>query len=189
MDIITSIQSTYCISQKQIFVTGKSNGGGLVNLLACDSDASSLIAAFAPVSGAYYLNKDGKPPSCNPSRSPIPILEFHGFQDDTIPYLGGNNTRNNGVIPPIPEWIDQWATRDGCVPAQNRTKTLCGEGSKKVIKYDWNCQGVEGVVQHYNISNLKHAWPSTTGNDDGQRTTCFDASTLIMEFFGKHSLS
>jgi poly(3-hydroxybutyrate) depolymerase len=188
LDIISSLQSTYCISSKKIFAAGKSNGGGLVSLLACDQKATSIIAAFAPVSGAYYFTKEGKPPSCNPSRSPIPVLEFHGYQDETIPYLGGNNTRNNGIIPSILEWINDWATRDGCLPVQNRTTTLCGTGKKEVRKYEWNCKGVDGVVQHYNISNLKHQWPSTTGNDDGDRTTCFEASELIMQFFGRHSL-
>jgi poly(3-hydroxybutyrate) depolymerase len=159
-----------------------------VNLLACDPKASSIIAAFAPVSGAYYFTKDGKLPACQPSRDPIPILEFHGYLDQTIPYLGGNNTRDNGVTPSIPDWIDDWATRDGCSPAMNQTTTLCGTGKNEVRKYEWDCKGVEGVVQHYNVSNLKHDWPSTTGNSDSSRTTCFDASTLIMEFFGKHSL-
>jgi poly(3-hydroxybutyrate) depolymerase len=113
LDIINSLQSTYCISPRNIYAAGKSNGGGFVNLLACDPKASSIIAAFAPVSGAYYLTKEETSPACNPSRSPVPIIEFHGYQDETIPYLGGDNTRDNGITPPIPEWINEWATRDG----------------------------------------------------------------------------
>ena len=50
-------------------------------------------------------------------------------------------------------------------------------------------KGEEEVLVHYNISNLKHDWPSTYPNDDGNITTCFDATTEIMKFFGKHTLS
>jgi hypothetical protein len=47
---------------------------------------------------------------------------------------------------------------------------------------------MEDAVVHYNISNLKHAWPSINGNSDGSRTTCFDATSIIMDFFAKHIL-
>lgn len=187
MDIIKSLSSSYCISSRKIFAAGKSNGGGLTNLLACDPKASSIIAAFAPVAGAYYLTKAGKPPTCSPSRL-TPILEFHGFQDETAPYAGGNNTRDNGFLPSIPAWVDDWATRDGCVPGRNKTTVLCGEGSKKITRYNWDCQGVLDAVVHYNFTNLKHVWPSREGNDDGDRTTCYDATPLIMDWFSKHVL-
>jgi poly(3-hydroxybutyrate) depolymerase len=159
-----------------------------VNLLACDSKASALIAAFAPVSAANYLTPGGKEPACNPARTPIPMLEFHGWKDATILYDGGDNTRDDGVTSPIPEWIDDWVTRDGCFPSQNHTTKLCGKRKPPVTKYTWDCKGATNVVQHYNISNLKHDWPSINGNSETSRSTCFDATALIMEFFGQHQL-
>lgn len=189
LDMITQISDTYCISPKKIYASGKSGGAGLTALLACDPKASALIAAFAPVAAANYLLPNGDEPACNPARTPIPMLEFHGWVDDTILYGGGNNTRDNGVTPPIPEWIDDWARRDGCTVSANHTTTLCTPDKPVVTHYSWDCQGVEGAVQHYNISNLAHNWPSVPpGNSETTRSTCFNATTLIMEFFGGNEL-
>ena len=54
-DILDEVESLYCINPSRITVTGKSDGAGFNNLLACDSILSKRIAAFAPVSGAYRL--------------------------------------------------------------------------------------------------------------------------------------
>lgn len=187
--MITQISNTYCISPKKIYATGKSGGAGLTALLACDPKASALIAAFAPVAAANYLLANGSEPACNPARLPIPMLEFHGWEDNTILYIGGNNTRKNGVTPPVDEWIDDWARRDGCTVSENHTMTLCTPDKPVVTHYSWDCDAVEGAVQHYNISNLAHNWPSVPpGNSETERSTCFNATTLIMEFFGKHEL-
>ncbi|TLD37520.1 carbohydrate esterase family 1 protein [Venturia nashicola] len=184
LDIITQISNNYCIAPKKIYATGKSGGAGLTAILACDPQASALIAAFAPVAAANYLLPNGSTPSCNPARFPIPMLEFHGWEDKTILYAGGPNTRGNGITPPVNGWIDDWATRDGCTLSANHTSTLCTPDKPVVTHYSWDCKRVKGVVQHYNISNLAHNWPSVPpGNSETTKSTCFDATKLIMEFF------
>jgi poly(3-hydroxybutyrate) depolymerase len=188
LDLISDLKTKYCIASHQVYAAGKSNGGGLVNLLACDPEASSVIAAFAPVSAAIYLNADGNF-YCNPtsSRDVIPILETHGFLDRTIFY---NGSSPRGKTVDIPDWIDWWAQRNGCSPSQNRTRLLCTNiDEKPAIEYWWDCKDITDAVVHYNISNLKHQWPSKLSNDDGIITTCFDATTKIMEFFAKHRLT
>jgi len=188
IDLIADLKAKYCIASSQVYAAGKSNGGGLVNLLACDLTASSLIAAFAPVSPAIYLNGDGSF-DCNPtsSRTVIPILETHGYMDKTILY---NGSSPRGKTVDIPNWVDWWAQWNGCSPSQNQTRILCTKDDEMpAIEYWWDCNGVTDAVVHYNISNLKHEWPSTYPNDDGTTTTCFDATTKIMEFFGRHRLT
>jgi poly(3-hydroxybutyrate) depolymerase len=186
LDIINSISSRYCISPNKIFASGKSNGGGFTNILACDPEASSIIAAFAPVAGAFYLGKGENPLPCKPSRV-TPILEFHGLQDTTVPYLGGSNSRANGEFPPIPKWLDGWAERDRCT-GKRKTTILCGDGDKKVTRSSWDCKGIDDAVGHYKFANLHHVWPSKDGNDDGDITTCFDATPVIIDWFAKHPL-
>jgi poly(3-hydroxybutyrate) depolymerase len=185
LDIVRYVTSGYNVDTRRIYAAGKSNGGGLVNLLACNANSSAIIAAFSPVSGAFYLQSDGSPPPCKPARLPIPIMEFHGWEDRTICYEGGD--RRNSATQNVFAWVEAWAGRDRCSTDGPAVKTLCGE-KKPVKRYSWKCQGVDDAVVHYNISNLKHDWPSINGNEDSSRTTCFDATTLIMEFFGKHSL-
>ncbi|CAD0081647.1 unnamed protein product, partial [Aureobasidium vineae] len=52
--LIANISSQYCIDTSRIFAAGFSNGGGLVNVMACDPVMSTVFNAFGPHSGAYY---------------------------------------------------------------------------------------------------------------------------------------
>lgn len=185
--MIAQISASFKVDPKKIYASGKSNGAALVNLIACDPKASTLFAAYAPVSGAFYLNSDGAPPACNPATLPVPIINFHGAADETVPYDGGDNNRGNAKTIGIPAWLDAWATRDGINPSSKATTTICGSG-KSVTRSAWSTSTAPEVLIHYKISNLKHDWPSTTPNEDGDETTCFDATSLIIDFFNKHTL-
>ena len=50
----------------------------LINFLA--SEMSDTIASIAPISGSPFLGFDNLP------HSPISVIDFHGTDDDTIPY-------------------------------------------------------------------------------------------------------
>ncbi|KAF4301364.1 hypothetical protein GTA08_BOTSDO07207 [Botryosphaeria dothidea] len=181
-ELIDYLTSTYCIDPARVYATGKSNGAGFTTLLACDPDASLKIAAFAPVSPAIYKGVLGAPegelPACKPGRLPIPILEFHGFKDGQIGY---NGTSQRGDTANIPEYMNDWAARDGFDPDKNKTTALCTDTAFPVAwKHSWG----SGVVQHYNASNLGHSYPNA---DDG-RQTCYDATPLIMKFFAGFTL-
>ncbi|KLU85404.1 Poly(3-hydroxybutyrate) depolymerase, partial [Magnaporthiopsis poae ATCC 64411] len=58
--VLDEVESKLCVKKSQVYAVGKSQGGGMVNLLACDAALSSRIAAFAPVSGAYYIHDTSK---------------------------------------------------------------------------------------------------------------------------------
>lgn len=53
--ILDQLEEQYCVDTDRIYATGKSQGGGMVGLLAADADLSMRFAAFAPVSGAFYV--------------------------------------------------------------------------------------------------------------------------------------
>lgn len=130
LEILDYITSNYCIDETAIYANGKSNGGGFTGVLACSPKASQRFAAFAAVSGAYYLDKETQQlPPCKPAlngdRKAIPFMELHGLIDHTINYHGGPNNRNNGVTTDIPTYMNEWAKRDGFDPAANVTGTLC----------------------------------------------------------------
>lgn len=185
LELLDHLQATFCIDTHRIYAAGKSNGGGFTGLLACDPDATERIAAFAPVSGAFYLNPDGNSPTCNPGRKPIPIMEFHGFNDSTILYAGGPNTRGNAQTSSISSYVDDWARRDGFTVADSNVTYLCS-GKMKVTRYSW-----DDVVIHYNYTNLDHDWPSEEPNGDTQtKLTCAEAeaTSIILEWFKKWTL-
>ncbi|KAL8665533.1 MAG: hypothetical protein Q9202_002238 [Teloschistes flavicans] len=177
-DAITYLQSHYCIDPARIYASGMSNGGGFVNTLACSPAHGAAFAAFAPVSGAFYDDDiDLTPPanSCKPAFSPLPMLEFHGQADKTIPYFGGSS--DHGPVPSVPHWLARWARRDGCAePVSSSEHEEVYQGYKRE---NYSCGGVEDVVQHYNITALGHKWPTLANSP-------VDASSRIIEFFNGH---
>lgn len=155
-----------------------SNGGGFVNTLACSPAHGGDFAAFAPVSGAFYDDDvDLGKTSCQPARSPLPILEFHGDNDNTIPYNGQGNVKH-GPLPSIPNWLSSWAVLDGCPqPPQISSQPFDGYTYES-----YSCDNNTNIVSHYKISGLGHTWPDSSNSP-------IDASALIINFFKAHSKS
>lgn len=152
--ILDELETQYCVDTDRIYATGKSQGGGLVGVLACDEDMSQRIAAFAPVSGSFYISDFGdvcEPETvpigpCSPGRDDVPVLAFHGLVDDTIAYYGG--PRRGACLPSIPYWVRTWAERDGLGP-ENETSAVPGalDGSS-AVRYEFG-EGVQkGLVTH-----------------------------------------
>lgn len=190
-DIIDYLEKKYNVDKARIYASGKSDGAGFCNVLACDAGASQRIAAFAPVSGAFYVDASPCHPDsvklpCRPGRKPIPFLEFHGGNDTVISYGGGE--RKNECLPAIPHFIQQWAVRNG-LGLQNATSKL----AKHTESYTFGSGAQEGLVRHIYESDIGHDWPSTSPNadnsKDGHHVASYDATPIILDFFSKHHLS
>jgi poly(3-hydroxybutyrate) depolymerase len=184
--LLDHLTESYCIDKTRIWASGKSDGGGFNGLLACDTQLSQRIAAFAPVSGAFYVkNKTECDPTtipipCNPGRPSVPFIEFHGGKDHTISYLGG--PKRHECLPEIPYYLQEWAARDE-LGTQNVTSQLTDD----TLVYQF---GTDGLVTGVYDTSIQHDWPSTFPNPDnrreGHQPASFNATTLIMEFFEKH---
>ena len=99
-DVLADLNSTMCVDPNRIYATGHSNGGGFVDTIAC-SPVSEYFAAFASASGSFYTqNSPGN--ECKPARLPVPMLEFHGGDDTSVGYTGGQG--QGGLLPAIPDW-------------------------------------------------------------------------------------
>ncbi|KAI1383735.1 carbohydrate esterase family 1 protein [Hypoxylon trugodes] len=190
-DVLDAVSKDLCVDETRIFATGKSQGGGFVGRLACDHGLSSRIAAFAPVSGAYYIKQINKSSECHPetvnvpcdaSRTDIPIMAFHGGADTTIRYHG--DFRSGACLPDVSSWARQWALRDDLsgTPANS---SIADSDNGVVMSY-----GGGLVTLVYDGNNIAHDWPSTVenGDNDGKVLAAFNASTRIMEFFRGHTL-
>jgi poly(3-hydroxybutyrate) depolymerase len=187
--LLAHLVATYSVDETRIYAVGFSNGGGLTALLAGNDQMSSRIAAFAIVSGAMYRDealKTGEKlfSTCEPSRLPVPILEFHGSKDPVIHYEGV--TTPDGPTYSIQEWLQAWAERNGCGEPAEKTELEGGS----LLKTRWS-RGEQELVVHYYIEGFGHGWPSKRAqDDDGQRfgPATFDATPMILEFFGGHRL-
>ena len=76
--LVARISSRYAIDPARVYVTGFSQGGLMVNRLACEAD--DLFAAFASVAGSMV---GGNENDCSPLR-PVPMLAWleEGFPSD-----------------------------------------------------------------------------------------------------------
>lgn len=171
-DLLDELERDLCVDPARVYAAGKSNGGGFTGVLACRM--SDRIAAFAPVSGAFYPQGG----DCEPSRS-VPILDFHGVADETIPY-GGDEERG---LPSIPDWLASWGERNGCDPTP--VTSDLGDGVHTV---DYRSCDSGAEVSHYRMDAVAHDWPATHPNPDTDQPAPIDATPLIMDFFADHSL-
>lgn len=177
--ILAYLRDNFCIDDSRIYASGKSDGGGFVGTLACSADHGGDFAAFAAASGAFYT--DFLP--CHPARSPLPILEFHGTADKTIPYVGG--CKHKKPLPSIPLWLAQWAReRDGCSgPMLNVT-----EYGGKVWHTSYSCNE-KPLVQGYLTEGMGHDWPSKEYNDDnkGKNLAPIEGTSIMIDFFNANT--
>lgn len=180
-DLLNRLREQYCVDDDHIYASGKSNGGGFVDTLAC-SDEGDQFAAFAMAAAALY-DDNGKD-RCSKRRA---ILEAHGVADDTIVY--GGAPRSGGVTPNVTDWVTWWAERDGFEAGAAK---VTQESGYETISY----AGEDGklLVEHFKIFELGHCWPSSTGdNSDGSRDYCKDHSLdftpKVLDFFGQWDLT
>ena len=105
--IVADMQSLADIDERRIYATGMSNGGILSHRLACE--VSDVFAAVAPVAGTLNF------PECQPE-PPISVIEFHGTDDNHLPYEGGVGSESLvGVdFVSVQESMQFWLMANGC---------------------------------------------------------------------------
>ncbi|EME87637.1 uncharacterized protein MYCFIDRAFT_148274, partial [Pseudocercospora fijiensis CIRAD86] len=139
------LTSSFCVDTGRIFAAGQSNGGGLVQVLACDPYMSQVISVFAGSSAAMYTNNTSGDPLtiepintptqalCLPSRNNIALVEIHGLNDGVINYSGALYRRR--ILPQIPRWATRWAERQGY--SGTNVTTVLSTGTNGVTRYQF----------------------------------------------------
>lgn len=182
-DLLDQIKNNYCIDMDRVYASGKSNGGGFVDTLAC-SDTGDQFAAFAMAAAALYT--DTSKQSCSKKRA---ILESHGDSDDTIPYAGGQGS--GGQLPDVGKWVRFWGERN------------CGTGAPSARSNKngyhittFSCNGWSDVVSHYHLyAPAAHCWPNSSGsNSDAQSISAcgnsrvLDYTPVVLDWFARWNL-
>lgn len=170
-DLITQLEVVYSIDPKRIYVTGMSNGGGMTNRIGCE--LTDVVAAIAPVSGAYNLWK-----VC-PTARPMPVMAFHGLDDNVVPY---NGVGAGNAEPPIPDWAQTWADRNGCNPTPTITNP-----DPTVQEKAWGSCSQNAEVVLYTLDHHGHSWPGSA-LFPAITNQAINATDLIWAFFQQHPL-
>jgi polyhydroxybutyrate depolymerase len=176
-DLLDELSDQFCLDLNRIYANGLSNGGGMTYLLACEM--ADRFAAVGTVAGAYIEPEGG----CQPSR-PIPVMTFHGTDDEIVPYMGIASRQFN--FPRISDWVKEWSSRNGC---DNTPEPLPDVGEVSGIEY-LNCDEEVEVV-FYTVNGGGHSWPGGEPMPRaivGHTTDDIDASAVMWEFFQQHPL-
>jgi polyhydroxybutyrate depolymerase len=182
--LVQQLEKDYKIDQQRVYVTGISNGGGMVEILACTH--ADLFAAFGDVAATLSPTLASL---CHPSR-PIPYLMIHGTDDPLVPYNGGKDFSGVELLS-APESAQTWSNLDGCnpTPATSDLPDKVNDSTHVQRATYSGCQQGSEVV-FYTVQGGGHAWPGglqylpvkTVGKSSNQ----MDASQVIWEFFQKH---
>jgi polyhydroxybutyrate depolymerase len=161
MAVIADVQSKYNVDPKQIYAFGHSNGGFMVNRMACDQ--ADKIAGIVSLAGETYLDQT----KCAAS-APIAFLQVQGTADTTVPF-GGGPPFNIAGIPPAPGAVvtaQDWAAKNDCNPtpdtAEPMITLMTASTSPDTTKtvYDNGCEG-NGQTELWVLANGPHS-PSFT---------------------------
>ncbi|MCL0044265.1 dienelactone hydrolase family protein [Dehalococcoidia bacterium] len=113
------------VDSSRVFGIGYSNGAGMVQVLAAESQLFQGIAAFATnlIKGREPKNKDHK----------VLIIQFHGMEDMVIPYGGGESIVGRTFIG-AEESAQIWATHNEC--NSKPSVEMSSNGDKRIEYFD-----------------------------------------------------
>jgi polyhydroxybutyrate depolymerase len=193
--LLDTLEETLCVDTNRVFVTGMSNGAMMTSTLACTM--ADRFAAVAPVAGVRL------PDDCRPAR-PVPMIAFHGTDDQYLAFDGGYGDKVAGLASPdgsgtlgsfeatgpdavpVPDRVAAWAALDGC-DGDLTTEPVADDVT---LSSPTDC-GVP--VQLYVVDGGGHSWPGSDfdagiGDYVGPVTESIDATALILDFFSDHPL-
>ena len=168
--LVADIQSRVCVDAKRIYATGMSNGGFFTHRLGCE--AADLFAAIAPVAGVNITF------DCNPAR-PMPIIDFHGTDDQLVPYGGNSKNFQPGVV----DTFKNWGERNGCTDAPSES---FHHDSATCQTYAKCKSGVK--VTLCTLTGEGHCWPGPATCMYGVPDADLSANDAMWTFFQEFSL-
>ncbi|CAG8250778.1 unnamed protein product [Penicillium salamii] len=195
--LLTHLEENLCVDERRIYANGKSNGGELTAVIACNATVGSRFAAFSVVSDAWH--ETGDVPgvgACEPAKrnEGYPFLIFHGTVDQIAPINGDIEDE----IVPIIDFLHNWAERNGCDKDQKWARNITVHEDPLVKRAGWDCDGKKNIVEFYREGDNGHCWPCTHSNDDYATMgpeKCpmghyvFNATEIIFNFYSRYQLN
>lgn len=190
-DVIEDLSQDLNIDRKRIYVAGISNGGLMVQRLACE--APEFFAGFASVAGAGY---GGMEQICDDDVT-VNMLVMHGTLDNNIQWNGNIQTMPDGtdfyLTLPIATLAEYWAQRMHCTDSIREDVDIPESQDETGLMILWatECDNDAKLVV-YAIVNGGHNWPGIDGGIPSQVAGLInldvDATQIIWDFFAENAL-
>lgn len=174
--LIDDLRQRYTLDDRRIYVTGFSNGGTFAHRLACE--LSNKITAIAAISATMPENVSR---TCQPVK-PISVLLMHGTNDAIIPYGPPGK-----ALLSLADTVKYWSTHNRCSPQVVKASL---PKSPHIRRETYQQCNNETTVTLYTIEGAEHGWgdsQSGTTGTPGKPSQEANASTIIWDFFSKHS--
>lgn len=117
-EVIARVERQASIDPRRVFVTGMSNGAMMSWRMACEAPE---VRAIAPVEGTDNTTV------CRP-RHPVPVIEFHAFDDEHVPFNGGKGDLSLAQVDftSVASSQAKWIAIDRADPAAKRVLAVPG---------------------------------------------------------------
>ncbi len=169
------IQKKFDLSPKNTFLTGMSNGGDIIYLIAMR--APKAFKAMASIAGLQFNWMETE----YSYKHPLPFMEVHGTQDHTSEWLGDPENKGGwGAYIPVPAAVSRIIAVNGCTE-EYVTELPRREGRNQVTLYQFKAgrPAVKGgrptEVWLYKVEGGNHSW------SDKDMDTCSE----IWRFFSQ----
>lgn len=160
--ILDALEGTPGMDTTNPVALGYSNGAGLVNMLAIDSDRFVSIGPMAT-----QLLADKQPQPGGPA---VSVMQLHGTNDNVIPYDGSVSEVDHDFLP-AEESAAVWAAHNGCSP------TATESASGPYTRMEWEQCSTGTRVVHYRLDGVGHDIPWDVEGDTWQTVVDFLLST------------
>ncbi|HMP77415.1 MAG TPA: PHB depolymerase family esterase [Kiritimatiellia bacterium] len=180
--VLADVATRYAFDRTRIYATGFSNGAFMCYRLAFERPG--LLAAIAPVSGVL-----GVDPVPGVDYPPLPVIHFHGLQDQNVAFAGGIGAKARDPLPrrSVEETLSIMRKRNRCPDTASSERRI---GAARCRTY----APAEGgaPVELWTLDDGGHTWPG--GNSSlpldivGPINMDIRASDLIWNFIKPHRL-
>lgn len=187
--LIDTLISRYNVDTNRIYICGFSNGGFMVQRIACQLPDRFAAMASLGSSMDTVLHHN-----CNPSK-PIPMAFFNGTSDPAMPY-GGGRMQNPQVIPvvPVDTTVQFWVSHNNCQTASPVffcPDNFTTDNSTAELYNFGNCD-CNADVKFYKLINGGHTWPgvyvASQASALGNTNRDINASVELWNFFNSHTI-
>ncbi len=174
--MIDNLKDQLCIQENQIYMSGFSNGAGMVSRLVCE--LSTPIAAVGVVASGHFPIVE----TCDET-SLVPTIAFFGTADAVVPFEGGVTPIPMVIseFPSVEEGFQSWIALSDCVPTLEEQKI-----GDAVSLVNYTVCEISHMIDLYVIEGGGHAWPGSSLSIMGFTTQEIDATQLMWEFFVSH---